>query len=165
MSGVDRDGADAPRFRPARADDLDALIAIFAGDALGGHGDTVDPEARPSYAAAMTTILASPSDHLFVGEIEGHIVATAQLSFVTALPHRGRRRAIVEAVQVVAERRGEGIGAELMAFLIDEARAGGAGVVELTSNAARVDAHRFYERLGFTKSHVGFKLAPDADRG
>ena len=153
-----------PIFRRARPDDLDALIAIFAADALGGHGDTTDPDARPAYAAAMQTILASPSDRLFVGEIDGRVVATAQLSFVTALPHRGRRRAIVEAVQVAADRRGLGIGAKLVGFLVEEARTAGAGVVELTSNAARLDAHRFYERLGFTKSHVGFKLPLDRVR-
>jgi GNAT superfamily N-acetyltransferase len=155
-----------PIFRRARRDDLDALIAIFAADTLGGHGDTTDPDVRPTYAAAMEAILASPSDRLYVGEIDGRVVATAQLSFVTALPHRGRRRAIVEAVQVVADRRGLGIGARLVAFLVEEARAAGAGVVELTSNAARLDAHRFYERLGFTKSHVGFKrpLGDDRDR-
>lgn len=145
--------------RPARRDDLDALIAILAADTLGGHGDTTDPAARPAYAAAMDEILASASDHLFVAEIDGRVVATAQLSLIAALPHRGRRRAVVEAVQVTPDRRGQGIGARLIEALIVEARARGAGVVELTSNAARLDAHRFYERLGFARSHVGFKLA------
>ena len=158
MSRGDTGVADDLRFRRAVADDLDALIAIFAADRLGGHGDTTDPRVRPAYAAAMAEILAAPGDRLYVGEIGGRIVATAQLSFVTALPHRGRRRAIVEAVQVVEDLRGRGIGARLVDFLVAQAREGGAGVVELTSNAARRDAHRFYERLGFTRSHVGFKL-------
>jgi hypothetical protein len=33
--------------------------------------------------------------------------------------------------------------------------------VQLTSDNSRADAHRFYERLGFVASHVGFKLALD----
>ncbi len=146
-------------IRPARRDDLDALIAIVAADDLGGHGDTTDPAARPDYAAAMDEILASPSDHLLVAEIGGRVVATAQFSLIVALPHRGRRRAVVEAVQVAPDLRGRGIGARLIEAVIAEARAHGAGVVELTSNAARLDAHRFYQRLGFARSHVGFKLA------
>lgn len=144
--------------RAARRDDLDALVVLFSADALGGHGDTPDPAARPAYAAAMEAILASPRDRLLVGEIDGRVVATGQLSLIPALPHRGRTRAVIEAVQVAEDLRGLGLGARLIAALIAEARAGGAGVVELTSNARRLDAHRFYERLGFAKSHVGFKL-------
>ncbi len=144
--------------RAARRDDLDALVALFSADALGGHGDTPAPAARPAYVAALEAILASPRDRLLVGEIDGRVVATGQLSLIPALPHRGRTRAVIEAVQVAEDLRGLGLGARLIAALITEARAGGAGVVELTSNARRLDAHRFYERLGFAKSHVGFKL-------
>ena len=144
-------------FRSARRDDLDALVALFAADALGGHGDTTDPAVRPAYEAALTAILASPRDRLLVGEIDGRVVATGQLTLVVALPHRGRTRAIVEAVQVAEDLRGQGIGARLIEALSEEARRAGAGVVELTSNAVRRDAHRFYERLGFAASHLGFK--------
>jgi len=150
-------------FRLARAEDLDALIGLFAADALGGHGDTTDPAARPAYAKALAVVLASPADRLWVGEIDGRVVATAQTTSITALPHRGRTRMIVEAVQVAADLRGRGIGERLMRHLIRQAGAAGVGVVELTSNARRHDAHRFYERLGFTRSHVGFKLPLAAD--
>lgn len=159
-AGSGRSTAD-PVFRPARVEDLDALIGLFAADALGGHGDSEDPSVRPAYEGAMATILASPTDRLWVGEIDGRVVATAQTTLVTALPHRGRKRMIVEAVQVAAELRGRGIGERLMRRLIGKAEDVGAGVVELTSNASRLDAHRFYERLGFTRSHVGFKLPID----
>jgi hypothetical protein len=30
--------------------------------------------------------------------------------------------------------------------------------VQLTSDNTRTDAHRFYERLGFARSHTGFKI-------
>ena len=153
--------ADAPtlRFRPARSDDLDALVAIFAADTLGGHGDTTDAVARPAYAAALAEILESANDRLIVAERDGRVVGTAQLTLTRSLPHRGRRHATVEAVQVAPGERGNGIGARLIAHVVEIARAEGAGVVELTSNATRLDAHRFYERLGFARSHVGFKLA------
>jgi len=46
----------------------------------------------------------------------------------------------------------------MMRWAIERCRERGCGVVQLTSNKKRVDAHRFYERLGFAKSHEGFKL-------
>jgi GNAT superfamily N-acetyltransferase len=150
-----------PIFRPARADDLPALIEIFAADRLGGHPDGTDPALLPFYREALDDILANPRERLVVGEIAGRPVATGQLSLLRSLPHRGRRHALIEAVQVAPDLRGRGIGAALIGHLIAIARAEGAGVVELTSNGRRLDAHRFYERLGFAKSHFGFKLALD----
>jgi GNAT superfamily N-acetyltransferase len=153
-------GAPAPSLvvRPAAATDLDAIVALFADDALGGHGDTLDPAARPAYQAAFAAIEASPSDHLFVAEFEGRVVGTFQVSFNPALPHRGRLRATLEAVQVAASMRGRRIGEAMVAHAVAFARDTGAGVIQLTSNRQRVDAHRFYERLGFHRSHTGFKL-------
>ena len=43
-------------------------------------------------------------------------------------------------------------------WAIDEARCRGCAVVQLTTDKTRADAHRFYERLGFTASHEGYKL-------
>ena len=57
-----------------------------------------------------------------------------------------------------ADMRGKGIGAAMMRFAIEQARGAGARLVQLTSNNARSDAHRFYERLGFVQSHAGFKM-------
>ncbi|WP_228259563.1 GNAT family N-acetyltransferase [Siculibacillus lacustris] len=150
--------SDLPTFRSARPDDLGALVAIFAADALGGHGDTTDPSARDAYRAALDAILADPRDRLVVAELAGVTVGTGQLTLLRSLPHRGRIHALIEAVQVASGNRGRGIGAALIAHLVALARTEGAGVVELTSNAARLDAHRFYERLGFARSHVGFKM-------
>ena len=116
------------------------------------------PALRPLYAAALEEILASPVDRLVVGEMEGRVIATGQVTFVRSLPHRGRKRAIVEAVQVDGSLRNRGVGARLIAHLVELSRSEGAGIVELTSNAARIDAHRFYDRLGFAHSHVAFKL-------
>lgn len=153
-----RTEAAAARLRTARKDDLDALIAIFAADTLGGHGDTTDLAVRPAYAAAIERILASPSDRLVVVECDGRVVGTGQLTLIPALGHRGRLRAFIASVQVAPDLRGRGLGALLIDHMVALARDAGAGVVELTSNAARLDAHRFYQRLGFDRSHVGFKL-------
>ena len=42
--------------------------------------------------------------------------------------------------------------------MIERARDKGARLVQLTSDKTRTDAIRFYESLGFTASHEGFKL-------
>ena len=144
-------------IEPARPEDLPAIVAIFATDSLGGHGDTTDPAAFPGYEAAFAAIAASTSTDLYVGRLDGRVVATYQLVVVSGIAGRGAGRAIIEGVQVAPDVRGRGIGAALVAHAEGEARARGAATLALTSNAARADAHRFYERLGFARTHVGFK--------
>jgi GNAT superfamily N-acetyltransferase len=145
--------------REAREDDLIALIILFAADALGGHGDTRAPEAYPEYLKAFRTIQASPDQTLYVAEREGVVVGTFQAVITTSLIGRGSSSMIIEAVQTRDDVRGQGIGALMIEFCITEAKRRDARLVQLTSNAARKDAHRFYERLGFKPSHLGFKMA------
>ncbi len=145
-------------FRQATIDDLPALVMLFADDSVGGHGDTTDPEALPLYQSAFAAIEASPNDLLFVGVLTDEVVATAQVTFITSLTGRGTKRMVIEAVQTRADMRGKGIGAKLIQHCLDVARERDIALVQLTSNAKRQDAHRFYERLGFEKSHAGFKM-------
>jgi len=146
-------------IREAREADLPALIALFASDPLGGHGDTLDAEAFPRYLAAFNTIAASPDQTLYAAELDGTVVGTFQTMFTTSLTGRGSSSLIIEAVQTRNDMRGQGIGAKMIEYCIDDARKRGVRLVQLTSNAARKDAHRFYERLGFKPSHLGFKMA------
>ncbi|MCX8282622.1 GNAT family N-acetyltransferase [Phyllobacterium sp. 0TCS1.6C] len=145
-------------IREARPEDLAALIGLFAADALGGHGDTLDEAARPHYERAFAAIMASPGDLLLVVEHAGEVVATAQLTFIHSLPGRGALKMAIEAVQTRADMRSKGIGARLVNHCLALGRERGAVHAQLTSNAKRVDAHKFYERLGFEKSHAGFKM-------
>ncbi|MBY5779311.1 GNAT family N-acetyltransferase [Rhizobium leguminosarum] len=146
-------------IREARKDDLPALVAMFAADALGGQGDTTDPEAFADYVRAFVAIEASPDQTLYVAERRGEVVGTFQTMVTTSLTGRGSSAMIIEAVQTRADMRGQGIGALMIEFAIAEAKGRGIGRVALTSNAVRKDAHRFYERLGFKPSHLGFKMA------
>ncbi|MGA1801443.1 GNAT family N-acetyltransferase [Rhizobium sp. HT1-10] len=146
-------------IRQAREADLPALIALFASDPLGGHGDTLDAEAFPRYLAAFNTIAASPDQTLYAAELDGTVVGTFQTMFTTSLTGRGSSSLIIEAVQTRNDMRGQGIGAKMIEYCIADARKRGVRLVQLTSNAARKDAHRFYERLGFKPSHLGFKMA------
>ncbi len=146
-------------IREARLDDLKALIAMFADDDIGGHGDTVSEDALPDYERAFETIAASPDQTLFVAELAGEVVGTFQTAITTTLTGRGTSFMIIEAVQTRSDMRGQGIGAQMIEFCIEKARARGLPRVQLISNAKRKDAHRFYERLGFEPSHLGFKMA------
>ncbi|KQV34402.1 MULTISPECIES: GNAT family N-acetyltransferase [unclassified Rhizobium] len=145
-------------IRHARRSDLPAMVALFADDALGGHGDTTDPDMLENYVAAFERIQASANDTLYVAEMVGIVVGTFQTTLLTSLPGRGSSSLLVEAVQTRKDRRGQGIGETMIRFAIDQARHQGLAKVQLTSNAARTDAHRFYKRLGFEASHLGFKL-------
>lgn len=144
-------------IREAGPEDLEAIIRLHEEDELGGHGDAWTPENRPAYESAFEAIRRSPDNRLFVALDEDEVIGTFQLTFIPNLTGGGALRVKVESVKVKAGRRSGGIGAKMVAFMEDQARANGAAMLELTSNKARKDAHRFYERLGFARSHEGFK--------
>jgi GNAT superfamily N-acetyltransferase len=145
-------------IRPAERRDIGAIVALFADDALGGHGDTTDESVRPRYEAAFARISASPDNMLYVAERQGEIVGTYQTTLTTTMSGQGSSSLTISAVQTRADLRGHGIGEQMMRFAVEEGRAKGARLVQLMSNGKRTDAHRFYERLGFSKSHAGFKM-------
>lgn len=144
-------------MREARSGDLEAIVRLHAADTLGGHGDGWSDETASAYAAAFARIVTSEDHMLFVAEAGGDVIGTFQVSLVPCLTARGATRARLEAVQVRADRRSGGVGAAMVLFAESWARERGAGFVELTSNVARTDAHRFYARLGYAQSHLGFK--------
>jgi GNAT superfamily N-acetyltransferase len=144
-------------FRIANDADLDAIAALLADDAIArtrsGYVEAVTPEVRAAFAA----IQDDPDDEIWVGERNGQVVATLQLTILSGLSRNGMRRALVEAVRVHAGMRGQGVGERLMQVAMDRARERGCGIIQLTSDLRRTDAHRFYARLGFEASHVGMK--------
>jgi GNAT superfamily N-acetyltransferase len=144
-------------FRPAVAGDLPAIVALLADDPLGALRES--PGELAPYRAAFARIAADPGQHLLVAERDGRVVGTLQLTLIPGLARRGATRALIEAVRVGADERGSGLGTALLTHAIEESRRLGAELVQLTSDASRTDAHRFYERLGFTGSHLGFKLS------
>ncbi len=143
-------------FRPARREDVPLIVALLADDPIAAarEGDPSDE----AYLAAFQAIAADPRQELVVAEADGEVVGTMQLTFVPGLSRRGGERALIEAVRVGASMRGQGLGRAMMRWAIDRARERGCRMVQLTSDKARADAHRFYTSLGFVDSHVGFKL-------
>lgn len=146
-------------IRGAVRDDVPAIVAMLADDPLGAaREDLGDPR---TYDAAYDRVVADPGQHLVVAEREGTVVGTLQLSVIPGLSRRGATRSVIEGVRVARTERGTGLGTELVTWAVEESRRLGCTLVQLTSDASRTDARRFYERLGFVASHVGFKLQLD----
>ena len=146
-------------IREATTDDLRTIIQLLADDQLGKTRELLPEDVIPAgYLAAFETITRDPNNRLIVMEDEGRVVGCCQLTFIPGLSYRGSTRGQIEGVRVAASHRNKGLGRELIAYAINACRAKGCRFVQLTSNTARTDARRFYERLGFVASHVGMKL-------
>ncbi|MDT0275312.1 GNAT family N-acetyltransferase [Blastococcus goldschmidtiae] len=147
--------------RRAVSADLPALVALLADDPLGALRESADGGLEP-YRRAFALVDADPAHLLVVALAGAEAVGTLQLSFLPGLSRRGALRAQVEGVRVRADRRGDGLGEALLRWALAEARRRDCAVVQLTTDQARPDAHRFYERLGFVASHRGYKLGLDS---
>lgn len=143
-------------IRPATEDDLPAIVAMLADDPLGATRES--PDDLTPYVTALKRLVEDPNQHVVVAVREGRVVGTLQLTIVAGLSRKGATRSIIEGVRVHSDERGSGLGTQFIEWAIDQSRAEGCQMVQLTSDVTRTDAHRFYERLGFVASHVGFKL-------
>ncbi len=143
-----------PVFRHATRTDIPAVIALLADDMLGRGREIADPA---PYLAAFDAMRAEGANHLVVGTIGTDIVACYQITFISGLSLSAARRAQIEGVRVAASHRGQNIGTALIHDAEARARAAGCTLLQFTTNRARSDAHRFYDRLGFTASHIGYK--------
>lgn len=153
-------GAGELTLRRATSADLHALVGLLSDDAIGrSRGDRADPEDLDAYRAGLHEVTEDRANELVVATTStGEVVGMMQLTRIPGLSRRGATRLQVEAVRVTTSRRSSGIGSAMLRWVQDVAApATGAALVQLTSDAARADAHRFYERLGFAGSHRGFK--------
>lgn len=162
------------QFRRATREDLPAIIAMLADDPLGRQRETPGLPLDPAYLAAFDAIAADPNQFLAVAEevgvgasgvasggasgaSGGPVVGTLQLTFLPGLSRRGAWRGQIEAVRVAASHRGGGIGGQAILWAVEQCRAHGCTLVQLTTDRTRTEAHRFYEGLGFVASHLGYK--------
>ncbi|MER7461775.1 GNAT family N-acetyltransferase [Streptomyces sp. NPDC097981] len=148
---------DEMAIRPATEEDLPAIVAMLADDPLGATRES--PDGLTPYIAAFKHLADAPHQHVVVAVRGDHVVGTLQLTVVPGLSRKGATRSIIEGVRVHADERGRGLGTRLIQWAVDRSLRENCQLVQLTSDATRTDAHRFYERLGFTASHVGFKLS------
>lgn len=141
-------------FREARRGDVPAVVAMLADDMLGQGRERA---ALETYYTAFDAMAQEGGNLLVVGERHGEIVATYQITFISGLSLAAARRAQVESVRVSSALRGQGVGKAMFTDIDARARAAGCALVQLTMNATRTESRRFYEALGFTASHIGFK--------
>ncbi|NEB93735.1 GNAT family N-acetyltransferase [Streptomyces bauhiniae] len=144
-------------IRPATPDDIPAIVAMLADDPLGAQRES--PDDLTPYRAAFERLDTDPNQHLVVAVRDGRVIGTLQLTVIPGLSRKGATRSLIEAVRIHEDERGSGLGSELIQWAVDTSRRLGCHLVQLTSDKTRTDAHRFYERLGFTASHEGFKLS------
>jgi GNAT superfamily N-acetyltransferase len=142
-------------FRTARREDVPVIVAMINEDPITAARPS---SGEPDYYAAFEAVDADPRNELIVVESDGDVVGTMQITYIPGLSRRGGERALVEAVRVAVPHRNRGIGREMMRWAVERARERGCALVQLTSDKARTEAHRFYGSLGFTASHEGFKL-------
>lgn len=148
------------KIRTATRDDLSALVAMLADDALGLAREVVSDPVDRRYVAAFEAIEADDNQLLAVAvSPEGQVLGCLQVSFIPGLSRLGLWRGQIESVRVSADARGGGIGRQMLAWAIDTCRARGCKLVQLTSDKRRDDAIRFYRSLGFEPTHEGFKLS------
>ena len=141
-------------FRFGTRDDVAAVVAMLADDVLGRDRERSDLDL---YQRAFDQMLDEGANHLIVGDQNGLVVACYQITFISGLSLGGMRRAQIEGVRVATEMRGQKLGEALIADAEARARQAGCSILQFTTNKSRQDAHRFYDRLGFTPSHIGYK--------
>lgn len=146
-------------IRRARRDDLASIIAMLADDPLGGQRERIEDPLPQAYFDAFERVQRDPNIQLVVAESgEGTIIGCLQLCILSGVSSQGASRGLVEDVRVASHCRSRGIGEQLVQWAVTEARAKGCKLVELLTHHTRVDAQRFYERLGFARSHVGMTI-------
>lgn len=173
ISGLNRPATITSRdndllLRRATGADLHPIIRLLSDDPISaGRGDVASTADEVAYAEALQRIIDDPSNDVLVVEDEhAAVIGTLQLTVIPGMARRGSARLLVEAVRIASTQRSAGVGTALMRWVVEQAAIElRTPLVQLTSDVARTDAHRFYRRLGFIDSHVGFKFAvslPDA---
>lgn len=146
-------------FRLATRADVPALVAMLADDTLGAQREQYTEPLPQAYYDAFAAIAADPNNELILACRGDEVIGMAQLTYIPSLSYRGGWRALIESVRVAAAYRSQGIGRQLMVWTLERAKARGCHLAQLSTHKSREDAHRFYERLGFEKTHVGMKLS------
>lgn len=146
-------------FRKAHSGDLPAIVALLADDPLGAAREIATGRTDRAYLDAFAAIDADSNQLLAVAvDDDDRVIGCLQLSFIPGLSRTGMWRGQIESVRIAANHRGSGLGAAMIEWAVEQARARGCGLVQLTSDKRRPDAIRFYDKLGFVASHEGLKL-------
>ena len=145
-------------FRKAARDDLSAIVALLADDDIGQSREVISEPPDVRYVDAFDAINRDENQLLMVAEESNVVVGCLQLTFIPGLSRTGMWRGQIESVRTARSKRGSGLGRKMFEYAIEECRARGCGLLQLTSDKGRPDDIRFYEGLGFEDSHEGMEL-------
>lgn len=145
-------------FRSAVAADLEHIVGLLADDELGSSRESASLPLDQRYLDAFAAIEADSNQQLVVAVAGAQVVGTLQLSFIPGIARRGAWRGMIEAVRIAAPYRSAGLGQQMFEWAIARCQAKGCSLIQLTTDKTRLDAHRFYEKLGFINTHEGYKL-------
>ncbi len=145
-------------FREALAKDLATIIKFLSQDEVSGSRENSSAEVTQEYLNAFKRIEDDKNNELIVAEIDSKVVGTLQIAYIPYLTGQGEIRAQIEAMQIDPGLRGAGVGTKLMSWAIERAKEKGCGMVQLNCHKLRERSHNFYKKLGFTPTHLGFKL-------
>jgi len=146
-------------IRRTRREDVGVIVAMLADDPFGGARERIEDPLPQSYFTAFEQLAGNPNIILVVAENgEGAVVGCLQLCILPGLSSQGASRGLIEDVRVAKHCRSRGIGEQMVTWAVAEARARGCKLVELLTHHTRIDAQRFYERIGFARSHVGMTI-------
>jgi ribosomal protein S18 acetylase RimI-like enzyme len=146
-------------FRSALLSDVRAIVALLADDELGSQREITGTLLDQRYVDAFDAIEADANQRLVVVVDGNEVIGTLQISLIPGIARMGAWRGQIEAVRIAAHRRDSGLGHKMFEWAISECRSRACSLVQLTTDKSRTDAHRFYEKLGFTASHECYKLA------
>jgi len=150
--------ASSVTIRRARRDDVEAIVAMLADDPLGAARERIEDPLPVVYFRAFDLLDRDPNIQLVVAEEKGVVVGCLQLCILQGLSSQGASRALIEDVRVASHRRSRRIGEQLVRWAVSDARGKGCKLLELFTHQTRTDAQRFYERLGFHRSHFGMTM-------
>jgi ribosomal protein S18 acetylase RimI-like enzyme len=146
-------------IRRARRDDVGIIVRMLADDPLGGARERLEEPLPPSYFQAFERVDRDQNIQLVVAvDGDSAVIGCLQLCILPGISSQGASRGLIEDVRVATHCRSRGIGEQMVRWAIAEAREKGCKLVELLTHNTRVDAQRFYVRLGFAPSHVGMTL-------
>lgn len=146
-------------IRRARREDVAVIVAMLADDPLGSARERLEEPLPSSYFQAFEAVDRDSNIQLVVAEgSDGVVVGCLQLCILPGLSSQGASRALIEDVRVASHCRSRGIGEQMVQWAVTEARAKGCKLVELLTHNTRVDAQRFYARLGFARNHLGMTV-------
>ncbi len=145
-------------IRKANISDIPPVLVLIADDQLGETRENLKHPLPLVYRQAFERIESQAGNDIFVATLDREIVGCMQLTLIPGLSRKGMTRLQIETVRVARAYRSKGFGRQMMKYAIDYAKTSGCGLVQLTTDNSREDAHRFYKRLGFKDTHVGMKL-------